>query len=326
MKVFIGQVFNTLLAIVVGVGGIVGLFLGLEFLIGFLPDKVQTRVRPWVYVGPLLLILTFYLVYPTLNTVYLSFFDKSSEHFVGLQNYAWALTSKSMHIAFRNNLLWLVLLTSLSVGLGLIIAVLVNRVRYEPVAKSFIFLPMAISFVGASVIWGFVYAYKPANVPQTGLLNALITTVGLEPVGWLVNKATNNFALIVIGVWLQTGFCMVVLSAALKGIPKETIEAARVDGANEWHIFWRIIVPMISSTIAVVATTVVISALKAFDVVFVLTNGNRGTEVMANRMYKEMFSFLNFGRASAIAVILLMAIIPVMAVNIRRFQEQEAIR
>lgn len=320
------QILNTLLAIVVGVGGIVGLFLSLEFLIGFLPDTVQTRVRPWVYVGPLLLILAFYLVYPTVNTIRLSFFDQLSEHFVGLQNYAWAFTSKTMHIAFRNNLLWLVLLTTLSVGLGLVIAVLVNRVRYEPVAKSIIFLPMAISFVGASVIWRFVYAYKPASVPQIGLLNGILTNVGLEPMGWLVSKATNNFALIAVGVWLQTGFCMIVLSAALKGIPEEILEAARVDGANEWHLFWRVTVPMISSTIAVVATTVVISVLKVFDIVFVLTNGNRGTEVMANRMYKEMFSFLNFGRASAIAVILLTAIIPVMAINIRRFQEQEATR
>ncbi len=327
MEAFISQALSALLAIVVGVGGIVGLFLGLEFLIGFLPDKAQRRMRPWVYVGPLLLILAFYLVYPTLNTLYISFFDERSEQFVGLANYAFAITNPAMHTAFRNNLLWLVLGTTFSVGLGLVIAVLLDRVRYEPVAKSIIFLPMAISFVGASVIWRFVYAFKPAGVAQIGLLNAVLVNLpGFEPVGWLVNKVTNNFALIAVFVWLQTGFCMVILSAALKGIPREILEAARVDGANEWQIFWRITLPMISSTIAVVATTGIIIALKAFDIVFVLTNGNRGTEVMANRMYKEMFSFLNFGRASAIAVILLMAIIPVMAVNIRRFQEQEARR
>jgi len=208
----------------------------------------------------------------------------------------------------------------------LVIAVLVNRVRYESVAKSIIFLPMVISFVGASVIWRFIYAFKPANVPQIGLLNGILTTVGQDPIGWLVDKATNNFSLIAVGIWLQTGFCMIVLSAALKGIPKEIIEAAQVDGASEWHVFRKIMIPMISSTIAVVGTTVVINVLKVFDIVFVLTGGNRDTEVMANRMYKEMFSFLNFGRASAIAVVLLMAIIPVMAVNIRRFQEQEATR
>lgn len=316
-----------LLAILVGVGGIAALYVVMDLLIRLLPDKAQQRVRPWAYLGPLLFILAFYLVYPTLNTIYLSFLDKHSERFVGLDNYIFTVTNPAMRTAFRNNLLWLVLLTTFSVGLGLVIAVLANRVRYETVAKSIIFLPLAISFVGASVIWRFVYAFKPAEVPQIGLLNAvLVNLLGTEPVGWLVNKATNNLSLIAVGVWLQTGFCMVVLSAAIKSIPTEIIEAARVDGANGWQIFWRIIVPMISSTIAVVATTVVINALKAFDIVFVLTNGNRGTEVLANRMYKEMFHFRDFGRASAIAVILLLAIIPVMAANIRRFQEQEAIR
>jgi len=326
MSDLFSQVLATLAAILLGVAGIAGLFLGLDSLVGLLPQRLQPRVRPWVYIGPALLILGFYLVYPTLNTLYLSFLDAKSERFVGLQNYLWTLTSPEMHIAFRNNLLWIVLMTTFSVGLGLIIAVLVDRVRYEPVAKSVIFLPVAISFVGASVIWRFVYAYKPANVPQIGLLNAAIVAMGGRPIGWLVDTAVNNFALIAVGVWLQTGFCMVILSAALKAIPKEILEAARVDGASEWRIFWQITVPMIGSTIAVVATTVVINALKAFDIVFVMTNGTRGTEVIANRMYKEMFSFLNFGRASAIAVILLLAIVPVMAANIRRFQAQEEMR
>jgi len=323
----ISQILNTLLAVLVGVGGVISLYVALDFLIRFLPKNVQQRIRPWIFVGPLLLILAFYLVYPTLNTIFLSFLDKRSESFVGLKNYFFAVTNPAMLTAFRNNLLWLVLLTTFSVGLGLVIAVLANRVRYETVVKSLIFLPLAISFVGASVIWRFVYAYKPADVSQIGLLNSiLVNFLGLEPIGWFVEKALNNFALIAVGVWLQTGFCMVVLSAAIKSISGEVIEAARVDGANEWQLFWRIIVPMISSTIAVVATTVVINSLKAFDIVFVLTNGNRGTEVLANRMYKEMFQFRDFGRASAVAVILLVAIIPVMAVNIRRFQEQEAVR
>ncbi|MDW7991414.1 MAG: sugar ABC transporter permease [Anaerolineae bacterium] len=326
MSELFSQVLATLAAIFLGVAGIAGLFLGMDFLVGRLPPRLQPKVRPWAYVGPALLILGFYLVYPTLNTLYLSFLDARSERFVGLQNYLWTLTSSEMHVAFRNNLLWIVLMTTFSVGLGLVIAVLVDRVRYEPIAKSVIFLPVAISFVGASVIWRFVYAYKPANVPQIGLLNAVIVALGGEPVGWLVDTSVNNFALIAVGVWLQTGFCMVILSAALKAIPREILEAARVDGASEWRIFWQITVPMISSTIAVVATTVVINALKAFDIVFVMTNGTRGTEVIANRMYKEMFSFLNFGRASAIAVILLLAIVPVMAANIRRFQAQEEMR
>jgi alpha-glucoside transport system permease protein len=185
---------------------------------------------------------------------------------------------------------------------------------------------MAISFVGASVIWRFVYDYRPADTAQIGILNAILVALGFEPVGWLVERAINNFALIAIMIWLQTGFCMVLLSAAVKGIPNEIIEAARMDGANEVQIFWRVIIPMIRSTIVVVATTVIILVLKVFDIVFVMTAGNQGTEVIASRMIKEMFNFRDYGRGSAIAVILLLAIIPVMVTNIRRFREQEALR
>jgi alpha-glucoside transport system permease protein len=287
----------------------------------------KRSVLPWLYIGPALLILAFFLVYPALNTLYLSLFDKHSENFVGLDNYVWALTSKEMLTAFRNNILWLVLFTALTVSLGLVLAVLLDRVRYEAAAKSIIFLPMAISFVGAGVIWKFMYAFRPANVPQIGLLNAILRNfTNLDPIGWIVNRTTNNFALIAVGIWIWTGFCMVILSAAYKGIPKELLEAARVDGANEWQVFWGITIPMMKPTIAVVATTMVINVLKVFDIVYVMTNGAFGTEVIANRMYKEMFQFRSFGRASAIAVILLLAIIPVMVVNIRRFREQEAVR
>lgn len=320
-----GQILSALLAIVVGVTGIVGLFLGMEFLIRFLPDRLQSRVRPWLYIGPALVILGFYLVYPSISTIYLSFFGEDSQEFVGLANWRYALTSQPMLIAFRNNLLWLVLFTSVTVSLGLVLAVLMDRVRYEPVTKSMIFLPMAISFVGASVIWKFVYDFKPPTQPQIGLLNAILVNF-TEPVGWLIERPINNVALIVVGIWIWTGFCLVILSAAYKSIPGELIEASRVDGATEWQIFWRIIVPIMRPTIAVVATTMVINVLKIFDIVYVMTNGAFGTEVIANRMYKEMFQFREFGRASAIAVVLLLAVIPVMLINIRRFQEQEAIR
>ncbi len=281
---------------------------------------------PWLYLAPALVILFVYLVYPIAGTVYYSFFDKRSETFVGLANYTWALTSKPMLIAIRNNLLWLVFFTVLVVGFGLLLAVLADRVRYESPLKSIIFLPMAISFVGAGVIWKFVYAFRPKGAEQIGLLNAIITALGGEPIGWLVNRSINNFALIVVGIWVWTGFCMVVLSAAYKGIPRELIEAARVDGSNEWQIFRRITLPLMMPTIAVVTTTMVINVLKVFDIVYVMTNGDFGTEVLANRMYKEMFNFRNYGRASAIAVVLLLAIIPVMLINIRRFQEEEALR
>jgi len=282
---------------------------------------------PWLFVAPALLILGFFLLYPSLSTFYLSLFDKRSEDFVGFHNYVFALTSEVMLIAFRNNLLWLVVFTGVTVSLGVVFAVVFDRIRWEPWAKAAIFLPMAISFVGAGVIWKFVYAFRPAGAAQIGLLNGFLTLIpGFEPQGWLIEKSVNNFALIAVGIWIWTGFCTITLSATYKSIPREILEAARVDGANEVQVFFRVILPMMMSTILVVATTMVVTVLKVFDVVYVMTNGNFDTEVMANRMYKEMFHFRHFGRASAIAVILLLAIIPVMLFNIRNFRQQEAMR
>jgi alpha-glucoside transport system permease protein len=279
---------------------------------------------PWLYMGSALFFLTVYLIYPTLNTAYISFLGSDSKEFTGLNNYWYVFTNADMLAALKNNLLWLVLFTSITVSLGLVIAFLTDRVRYEAGAKALIFLPMAISFVAASVIWRFMFEFRPAGVPQIGLLNAgLYTLLGLNPLAWLVNPRVNNFALIGVGIWVWTGFCMVTLSAGLKSIPIGIMEAARIDGASEWRIFWSIIVPMMRSTILVVATTMVIIVLKVFDIVYVMTNGNLGTEVIANRMYKEMFNYHHFGRASAIAVILLLAVIPAIGFNLRRFKAQE---
>jgi alpha-glucoside transport system permease protein len=319
-------ILQALLAIVVGSVGVIAIFYGLNLLVERLPKTWRLRLLPWVYVGPSVLLLGAYLVFPALRTFYISFFGNQSEEFVGLQNYIFAFTDPDMLIAFRNNILWLVLVTVFSVALGLVIAVLVDRVSYEPFAKALIFLPMAISFVGASVIWRFIYAYRPEDSAQIGLLNAIVVSLGFEPVGWLVNRTINNFALIVIMIWLQTGFCMVLLSSAVKGIPKDVIEAARIDGAGEWQIFRRIMVPMIMPTVTVVTTTVVVLVLKVFDIVFVMTGGMLDTDVIASRMIKEMFNFRDFGRGSAIAVILLLAVIPVMVANIRRFRQQELSR
>lgn len=306
---------------------LVGYIAAVEWLVQRLPDKQRPGVRPWLWVGPALLLLLFYLVYPSLHTTYLSLFDAKSTEFVGLDNYVYALTNANMLLAIRNNLLWLVFFTLLTVSLGLLLAVLTDRVTYESAAKALIFLPMAISSVAAGVIWRFMYDYRPPGQPQTGTLNAIVTSLpGVEPHAWLLEKAINNGALIFVGVWMMTGFSMVILSAGLKGIPDEILEAARVDGANEWQVFWRIMLPMLGSTLAVVATTIVITALKAFDIVYVMTNGNYDTDVVANRMYKELFNVRNFGRASAIAVLLLLAIIPIMVANIKRFREQEATR
>jgi len=288
------------------------------------------RARPWMFVGPALLLITFFLIYPTVMTIVRSFFGRGtrligpSVEYVGLTNWKFVFTSNTMLTALRNNAIWTVLFTTCTVGLGLMLAVLLDRVKYEKIAKSLIFIPAAISMVGASIIWKFVYAFRPVQISQIGILNAIVVAFGGEPVGWLILRPwVNNICLIAVGVWIWTGFCMVILSAAYKNIPKQLLEAARIDGANEWHVFRRVILPVLFPTIAVVATTMVVQVLKVFDIVFVMTNGNYGTEVIANRMYKEMFNFFNYGRASAIAVVLLLLITPFMILNIRRFTKQE---
>lgn len=294
---------------------------------------------PWLWLLPALFFILIFLVYPVVDTFRLSFMDQNSSSYVGAENYQYIFASKATQTALLNNLLWLVLFAVLVVGLGLIFAVLTGRIRYEPLAKAVIFIPMSISFVAAAVIWRFMYAFRPENFTQIGLVNAVGTGIGLGPIAWLVEHTlpyigvllpgplhTNNFSIVAVGIWMWTGFAMVVLSAGLKGISTEVLEAARVDGASEWQIFWRIIMPIMSPTIAVVATTLVIQALKNFDMVWVMTAGNYGTDVVATLMFKEMFNFRNFGRASALAVVLLVAILPVMLINIRRFRAQEETR
>lgn len=296
----------------------------------------QGRVVPWLYVLPALLVIGVFIVYPTMNTAGLSLRDRTGEAPAteacvegqpcwGLfENYRYALTNSEMLIALRNNALWLLVMVPLTVGFGLLIAVLADRVTYETLVKSLIFMPMAISFVGASVIWRFVYHINTGGGQQIGVLNGIITGLGMDPVPWLSTQPVNNFALMAVGIWLWAGFCMTILSAALKGLPTEVLEAARVDGATEWQVFWRVMFPMILPTVTVVLTTMIIIILKIFDIVFVMTGGNFGTEVIANRMFELIVT--DVGRSTAIAVLLLVLTIPIMIINVRRFREQEAIR
>jgi alpha-glucoside transport system permease protein len=297
----------------------------------------QRPLTPWLYLAPALVVMTIFIVYPALSTAFLALRDKSGLGWAStrcvagapcwgvLENFRYALTSPVMLQSFLNNLIWIVLMVSGTVGLGLIIATLADRVRYEPLAKAIIFLPMAISFVGAGVIWRFVYEYR-ATGEQIGLLNGLLVALGGRPVAWLTIPQVNTVALILVGIWMWTGFCMTVLAAALKGVPGEVLEAARVDGATEWQVFAGIMVPMILPTITVVMTTMVINVLKVFDIVYVMTGGNFGTEVIANRMYTEQYVNFDTGRAAAIAVVLIVVIIPAMILNVRRFVAQEATR
>ena len=282
----------------------------------------RDRFVAWLWIGPAVLFVAIFLVYPVINTIWLSLQSDDSSKFVGLANYKRIFTQSNMVEILRNNLLWLVVGTAATVFFGLVIAVLVDRVRIESAAKAAIFIPMAISFVGAGVIWKFMYQFAPKGQTQTGLVNAIVTRFGFPPNAWLVDTRVDNFAIIAIYVWMWTGFCMVILSAALKSVPTEILEAARVDGAGELAIFRRIIVPMIMPTIVVVATTMVINVLKIFDIVYVTTGGDFKTNVVAVAYYQQLFNFGNFGVGSALAVILLVAIIPIMYFNIRRFREE----
>jgi alpha-glucoside transport system permease protein len=297
----------------------------------------QGNITPWLYLGPALIVMATFIVFPAFNTLYLSFRNadgsawateacRAGEPCWGiLENYRYALTSQIMLTAFFNNLTWILTMVTGTVLLGLLIATLANRVSYESLAKGVIFLPMAISFVGAGIIWKFVYDYGSGQV-QIGLLNAIITSFGGKPVSWMTTPTINTLALIVVGIWMYTGFCTIVLSAAIKNVPADLLEAGRVDGANEWGLFWNITVPIILPTITVIATTMIINVLKIFDIVYVMTGGNYGTEVIANRMYVEQYTSFNTGRASAIAVVLILVILPAMYFNIRRFRAEEAMR
>jgi len=276
----------------------------------------------WLWAGPAVFFAAVYLVYPVLDTIWLSLENETSSQFVGLKNYHTIFTNPNLVGVLRNNLLWLVLGTIVTVFAGLVIAVLVDRVRIESAAKAAIFIPMAISFVGAGVIWGLVYQYAASGQPQIGIVDAILTRFGAQPQAWLVNAPLDNFALILVYVWVWTGFCMVIISAALKSIPTEIVEAARMDGASELSIFFRITIPMISSTLTVVATTMVINLLKIFDIIYVMTGGNFHTNVIAVEYYQQLFNFNDYGVASALVVILLIGVIPIMYFNIRRFRTE----
>lgn len=330
-----------LVAVIWGVGGVAMLYWVFNWLVEKLPVAWTSLLQPFVFVGPALFILAWFLALPTIRSFWISLFDRAGPpdeffsiftdgmppSFVGLANYKAIFTERLMREAFRNNILWIIFGSTFSVAFGLIVAVLADRSRWERVAKSLVFLPMAISFVGAGVIWNFMYEVRPVNLPQIGLVNAVVVALGGEPHSWPAYTAIspwNNLFLIVIVVWLQVGFSMVLFSAALKGIPEELLEAGRIDGATEFQVFFRLMIPYIRGTIITVWTTIVIFTLKIFDVVWVMTGGQFGTEVIATQFYRQSFVARNSGFGSAIAIILLVAVIPVMIYNLRQFREQEA--
>ena len=322
-KIIIG-----VLAIIGGVGGAAALFYFLNMFVEGLPRRLSEGFIPYAFVLPGLALVGLMLIYPTFQTVNYSFANADSTAYIGLQNYKTIFGDSGFWTAIGNNILWLLIVPAVVVALGVVVAVLADKLSAtgEKVAKSLIFLPMAISFVGASAIWGLIYAYNNPGQAQTGLLNAIVVGLGGQPQTWLAISTAklNSILLMVILIWLQVGFGMVLLSSAIKGVPEDTIEAARIDGASELQIFWKVVVPQIRGTIITVFVTVFILVLKVFDIVYVTTNGAYGTDVIANLFFNKLFAASQAGQATAIVVVLLVAVIPLIWFQIKHFKDEEA--
>ncbi|GAA1887413.1 carbohydrate ABC transporter permease [Lapillicoccus jejuensis] len=325
------KILNALIAIIGGIGGAMIIFWILNKLAESLKGKWEDRVKPWMFAGPAILAIGVYLIYPAIVTIQYSFANDQTTAYVGVQNYVDLLTDSTFLQALFNNVLWIIIVPAATVVLGLGVAVLADRLNPggEKFSKTLIFLPMAISMVGASVIWKTtVFDYQPAGTPQTGLWNAILGLFDKGPLSWLQTDTLhlNSLLLMLILVWSQVGYAMVLLSAAIKGVPEDTVEAGRIDGAGERRIFFSIIVPQIWGTIVTVFITVLIGVMKVFDIVYVLTNGQFNTDVIGRRFYDELFTFRNNGYASTIVVILLVAVIPVLVYQVRHFRAEEAAR
>ena len=329
----INQIITAVIAVVAVPAALLGYIYGGEWIIEHLSESLQKWIRPYFWALPAVGFATVFMVYPMLRTVEISFRNSADTEWMNalscpngpcsiFQNYIYFFTFPDTLTSLRNSVLWLIFYTLFAVGLGLLIAILVDRVRYESLAKIAIFLPVPISAVAASIIWKFMFDYQIPGTPQTGTLNAVLAVAHHDPIAWLVNSTTNNAALIFVGIWTATGFAMVIISASLKAISSEVLEAARMDGANEFQIVRLIVTPLLWPTITVVGTTMIINALKTFDIVYVLTNGAYNTDVIATQMYRQLAD-AKYGRAAAVGVVLFVAIVPLMLVNIRRFQQQE---
>lgn len=327
----LAKALTALVTVLAGVSAALALFWVLNKLSELMPSRLEERLKPLFYILPAYAAIVIFLIYPAVQTVIYSFKTRvgfPTEDWYGLNNYKDLLTSDAFHQTLLNTLLWIIVVPTVTVVLGLMVAVLADRLRTrsENAVKTLIFMPMAISMVGAATVWSLIYDYRPPGRPQVGLQNAIVTSFGRDPVAWLQENTLhfNSFLLMVMLLWMNVGFAMVLLSAAVKGVPGETLEAARIDGANERQIFFRVVVPQIKVTIVTVFITVLIGVMKVFDIVFVMTNGNFNTNVIANEFYLQFFNNNNQGAAAAIVVMLMIAIIPIMAYQVRNFRAEEA--
>lgn len=315
------KLFNALLAIAV-FGLVIGVLL---IVVDRAPKRGHDRYQLAVFLLPAILMLTVGLLIPAVRTTLLSFTDRAGA-FVGLDNYQWLFTEDEALVTIRNTIIWVVVTPLLATGIGLIYAILIDKAKTEAISKSLVFMPMAISFVGAGIIWKFMYAYRGADADQIGLINQLLVWFGFEPKQLLLDPPVNTVLLIVVMVWIQAGFAMVVLSAAIKGIPQDIIEAARIDGANPWSMFWQVTLPSIRGSVVVVLSTISIGVLKVFDIVRTMTGGNFDTSVIANEMYNQAFRFREPGRGAALAVFLFVLVIPLVVYQIRVLRQREETR
>ncbi|QHO70875.1 carbohydrate ABC transporter permease [Marisediminicola antarctica] len=310
---------------------IVGLaaFAAVVGLILFLADRAPKRgrdvVQVFAFVLPALALLAVGLIYPAIRTTLLAFTNRGGD-FVGIDNFVWMFTQPTIITTLINTLIWVALVPLLSTAVGLAYAVFIDKSAGEKVLKSLVFMPMAISFVGAGIIWRFVYEYRAEGFEQIGILNQLLVWFGGEPQQFLINSPFNTLFLIVVMVWIQTGFAMVLLSAAIKGVPLEIIEAAKLDGANAWQQFRNVTIPAIRGTLIVVVTTITIATLKVFDIVRTMTGGQFDTSVIANEMYTQAFNRGEFGQGSALAVVLFIMVMPIVIYNVRSMRKQREIR
>lgn len=327
------DIFTALQAVVAGIAITASLYWILNFLIHRLPEKAKKKVEPYVFIGPVLLLIGLFIVWPTLQSIRLSFMEEAidgSTTWVGFQNFKDLFSEDYFASMLINNLMWVAIVPILTVSLGLAIAQFANNLgpKQEKIFKSIFFMPMTISFVSAAVIWRYIYAYAPPGDNQVGLLNAVWTAFGGEPQTWFQIEAfkLNNLLLMVILVWLSAGYAMVLMSAAIKSVPEDTLEAGRVDGASTSQIFFKIILPQIKPTAIAVFITVLIGAMKVFDIVLAMTGGNYNTTVLAQTFYLEYFIYGNTGKAMAAVVILIFAITPVMVYQVRHYRKFEAAR
>jgi alpha-glucoside transport system permease protein len=296
------------------------------FIAGRLGGKRSDRWVAFAFLIPAVLMLMVGLLYPGIRTIFQSFFDADGNGFIGIDNYKTIFTSSDQLIVLRNTVFWVVLTPFVATAIGLLYAILVDKSRFEAFAKALIFLPMAISFVGASIIWKFVYEYRPdqPGVKQIGILNQLLVWIGAKPQNWLIDSPLNTFLLIVVMIWIQAGFAMTVLSAAIKAIPDDIIEAARLDGVTAFGMFRFVTLPSIRPALVVVLTTIGIGVLKVFDIVRTMTGGQFDTSVVANEFYSQSFRASNQGLGAALAVLLFVLVVPIVAYNVRQLRASEA--